>query len=422
MINSHTESLESHVIGFIPAAPTHALVKICQFFWPAYSRLSEFKLSVRLDSSIKSVFEKIGHERVILCPNHSAHDDPIVAFAISSQLNDEFYFLTAREIFMWHPSLRSLWLQHLGCYSVLRSSVDVEAYRATCDLLLDKPHRVAIFPEGEVTHQNRFVLSLESGVERMALSVANILSTVGKREPVYLLPVGITYRYRMDISSQLLSILSKQEAKLAVAPRGTIQERVAAAFDRMLCVLEREHKCVSSAGSLGARISAFVDRTIEEIAATCGAEVPAFLNQRERLHLLKKVFINHRYARKDAIVTDNERLLYKQLRRAINLIGITDHSFEQLDTQERIAELICIIECEVSGRVTLRAPKEALVACSKPIDAETFVEAAKADRSAALKAMGKLLYDGINDALLHMSAAYPEQAWTQRCAATANDQ
>lgn len=399
-------------VDFIPPAPTHALIHILQTFWTAYAKLSEFNLTIRLDASIRTILKTLEHERVILCPNHSAHDDPLVAFAIASQVHQQFYYLTAREIFKWHPSLRSLWLQHLGCYSVLRASPDIEAYKETCSLLLKGPNKVVIFPEGEVTHQNKFVMSLENGAERMALTTAQALASAGSNEPVYILPVGIIYRHAEDLADKLLAILGKQETKLGLVTddAGNVEQRICRAYEKMLSILETEHRCrLPGPSTIGERISNFIERTVQELAAECAVPVPEAHTQRERLHILKKVFINHRFANRKQVISDHQRLLYCNLKRAVNLIGITDKSFRALHTQERVAELISILEYEVSGRVSLHCPKTAIVASAKPIDVRSFTDSLTHDRATTLQTLNSQVYAGINDALIYLNATHPER-------------
>lgn len=408
----HSDTLEQRQhVGFIPPAPTHCLIKVLQTFWPLYAELSPFKLSVHLDSIILNVLKSLRNERLIICPNHSAHDDPLVAFAISAQVRQEFYYLTAREIFMWHPSLRSLWLQHLGCYSVLRASPDVQAYKETCALLLDAPNKVVVFPEGEVTHQNRLVMPPESGAERMALATAQALSSAGNYEPVFLLPVGIAYRYPHDITSKLFEIIAKQERNLDLLPmnRHDVGKRIHRAFDKMLDVLEQNHCCSLPGQSLGERVSNFLDRIIRELAAACATDIPVG-TQREQLHTLKKLFINRRYTTRRQVVSDYDRLLYKQLKRAINLIDINDESFNHVDSQEALAELVCILEYEVSGRVTLHPEKTAYVTSSAPINAQSYVKQYEQDRQQTVSLVEDALRKGINDALDRLQAAWPEHA------------
>ena len=116
-------------------------------------------------------------------------------------------------------------------------------------------------------------------------------------------------------------------------------------------------------GGLGLTVSIALWGTV--VGALCAGIPGDLYGRRDSLRGLAILYLVSDAA---AFVTDHERQLYRQLKRAVNLIGISDRSFENLDTQERIAELVCILECEVSGRVTLRADREAFVSSSKPID------------------------------------------------------
>ena len=75
--------------------------------------------------------------RAMICPNHSNRHDPQVMFALSRYAGEDFNFVAAREVFDWDQGMNGWWLQHLGCYSVVRGASDRESFKTSKRILVE---------------------------------------------------------------------------------------------------------------------------------------------------------------------------------------------------------------------------------------------------------------------------------------------
>ncbi|MCY3760479.1 MAG: 1-acyl-sn-glycerol-3-phosphate acyltransferase, partial [Gemmatimonadetes bacterium] len=109
-----------------------------------------------------------GHSAV-LAPNHPAHEDPAVLFLLSKRLSQPFYYMAAREVFDKgrFGAVRCKLLQRVGVYSVVRGTVDRDAFRTTRKLLSEGDWPIVIFGEGEISRQNDTVMRFERGIVQM---------------------------------------------------------------------------------------------------------------------------------------------------------------------------------------------------------------------------------------------------------------
>ena len=102
---------------------------------------------VEVDGDGLDLLRRFKGKRVILTPNHAEATEPYVVFHLSKMVQEEFNYLTAREVFdAYFPAGRLL--QALGCYSVARGMPDRNALRTTTRILVEGRHWLVIFPEG----------------------------------------------------------------------------------------------------------------------------------------------------------------------------------------------------------------------------------------------------------------------------------
>ena len=100
-------------------------------------------------------------------------------FLLSREIDATFNYMTASEIFLEgrFRAWKSFLIQRLGGYSVIRGSVDRDAFRTTRQLLQAGERPIVIFAEGGLTRQNDTVTPFESGVVN---SVFGLLTTCVK--------------------------------------------------------------------------------------------------------------------------------------------------------------------------------------------------------------------------------------------------
>lgn len=155
-------------------------------------------------------------KRAIICANHSKGHDPGIIFSLRRYLHEDFRYLAAREIFdRWHGLLGWL-IQRVGAYSVERAICDRKAIFTTVKLLLEGKHKLVVFPEGIVSNRGDRLLPVERGLTRVFLKACATLHAAAPGAPLYMVPLGLRYRYTQDISGNLSNALLRIELTLKI--------------------------------------------------------------------------------------------------------------------------------------------------------------------------------------------------------------
>jgi 1-acyl-sn-glycerol-3-phosphate acyltransferase len=379
------------MLDFIEPAPSSKLIDLAQYAWPAFVKLARHDLRIKIDEPSLEILQNLRDKAAVICPNHSDHDDPVVMFGISKALHEHFLFLTAREIFKHYPSPSSLWLQHIGCYSVVRAAPDVESFKATRDLLSSGKTKIVVCPEGEISHQNNRLMKIEPGPEHMTLAAARELAKRGDKHPVYIVPMAILYRYRTSIHDQLAQVVSKLEEKLSLPHQEKLglTMRLRHAFEAMLSAQEAEYALSGKGISIDERLDNLCARVDSEVSSACGISLDPHLNRTDQLHRLKNWYCEQRFGpRKHAYKfksNETHKIHYRTLRRFLNFVGFGEKTFDHVLTQDEAAKVANVLEHEVCGSITLlQAKRVAYVHVDQPIDARKFLSENYKDSAGAL--------------------------------------
>lgn len=351
---------------FIPPMTSQPLVGLVKLAFPAYAELAH-DLQIVVDDQTKRIFDQIQNSAAIVCPNHPTPQDPIAVFGLSSSVHQTFHYMTAREVFMEHPSARSLWLESLGCYSVARGLGDRECLRATKRLLLKGHQKVVIFPEGEITHQNEQLMRFEQGPARIALDVCKARARAGIHQPLYLVPVALVYRFNADYTKQLLLALEKLEASFeAIASQLPVYLRIFNCFLSLLDAEEDLHR-LKRVGTFSDRVQTLLvhatgELELEMLKCQYQGEVI------DRLHRLKSILVRERFD-EHREPDDQHKSWYRSIRRLTRLIAVNADSMHSDMTQEQQAELLSILSWEVFNRNILpKFDQTVFIAAAEPID------------------------------------------------------
>lgn len=396
--------------AFIAPRRNDKIFKAVRLIAPLYMR-SSCGLKVHLDQSVGEAFAKTHGAAAIVCPNHSAADDALVAFAISREINEKFYFMTTREIFRWHPTLRSLWLQSLGCYSILRAGPDIESFKTSCQLLSGGDHKLVIFPEGEISHQNGALLPLEMGPVLLALKVASQKARKGKGEPIFVVPVGITYRFDGDSSEELKYLLGQIEEQLGIeTTRAEVGLRIRACFNTLLTVQETTHRLKQNQRlSIEARIDRFGQHLARELSISLSVDFPETTDLIDKLHLLKNKLTQRRYCNKIEPSEDTQAT-YKLIVATLGMLAITEDSFRETMSQEAVAELLEVLNMHVMKQRFVAAPRTAFVAAARPFDVQPHLKTFESEKLRAVRIVTAALADAMRTEITGLLQKYPTKA------------
>jgi 1-acyl-sn-glycerol-3-phosphate acyltransferase len=332
-------------------------------------------------------FKTLAGERTIICPNHSSWDDTDMIFAFSSLVNENFNYLAAWEVLHSHFGYRT-WLQHVGCYSIIRGYPDRASFKATRNLLIKGKHKIVIFPEGEISHDSNNLLPIKAGMSQMAFSALRKLEADGLRAPIYILPLALRYKIKGDARPALEEAMAHLEKALGMVVDHTVPLylRIKKASRALLSKLEREYtKLPDPDLSFDNRIDCLRSQILERVADQLNVVLPKGLLHLDSAHILQsdlyalsygqganRQLLHKRQLNKQQLNKEQLRQLAKDLHRVVDFISIYDGFVAPSSSPERLAEVIDLLEAEILQHRSHKGVKTVSFDVGEPINLLDF--------------------------------------------------
>ena len=370
------------MLDFKPPEPSKTTSQILRALIPLANRWYLKGLTLDIDAESLARLEAIHGHSAVLAPNHPAHEDPVVMFLLSKRLSQPFYYMAAREVFDKgrFGAVRCYLLQRVGVYSVVRGTVDRDAFRTTRKLLFKGDWPIVIFGEGEISRQNDTVMRFERGIVQMCFWALDDMEKAEVGKPLYVVPVGIKYHYPRDMWNSIDAALTRLERHILPPGERTPVER----YDRLRRIgvavfrtLASEYQYeIDETVALDVHIERLKDAILSRAEGIMGIRTEADILTRTRA--LKNMVDAQVYREVEQMTeyeqkVHEERLrkfqqFYPDLERLINFISITDGYVAEEPSQERFLDVILRLEREVFGRSEMRGPRIASVRVGKPIN------------------------------------------------------
>lgn len=174
-------------------------------------------LEINISPACMSAVKALRGKHAVLMINHSDRYDPLCACALARACNENFYFIASREQFDRYFGFAGWVLQHLGAYSVIRGhKVEQASAKKTVSVLVEGKHKLAEFPEGDVTGRDDKIFPLkEDGVHNLFSAQKTLNDTTG--ESITVLPIAMYYSLQSDSTSAMIDCLQKIEARLDIS-------------------------------------------------------------------------------------------------------------------------------------------------------------------------------------------------------------
>ena len=337
-------------------------------------------LTLDVDAESISRLEAIRGHSAVLAPNHPAHEDPAVMFLLSKRLSQPFYYMAAREVFDKgrFGAVRCKLLQRAGVYSVVRGTVDRDAFRTTRKLLSEGSWPIVIFGEGEISRQNDTVMRFERGIVQICFWAVDDMVKAKVDKPLHVVPVGIKYRYPRDMWDSIDAALARLERHILPPAERTPVDR----YDRLRRIgvaivrtLASEYQYeMDETVSLEVHIERLKDAILSRAEGIMGIQTEADTLARTRA---LKNMVDANVYRDLEQMTEYERKVhgeqlqkfqqfYPDLERLINFISITDGYVAEEPSQERFLDVILRLEREAFGSSEMRGPRVASVRVGEP--------------------------------------------------------
>jgi len=356
-------------------APRHSpfLKWLAKLLWPVYMRSARKVMELVVVGDGLERLKALAGQRVVICPNHASEDDAEVIFGLSRLAKEDFYYLTAHEIFHGHRGWNFFLLPEMGCYSVTRGAPDIHAYRTTMQILLENELKLVVFPEGEVSHFNEVVMPLEPGVARISFSALRKLKQEGIDEDITLLPLAIMYDYVDNIQGALEKGLTRIEKHLKTSMSGTFEERLTSVTLHLIASMEEEHHIIPDRNlDFASRAFRLREKIIDDVAAQAGLRRPDGAEQLEFAHKVKSALCDRFFHRKKLRGKElvAQKILYKQIVTAIDLTVLEKSCIFTAPTkpgQDEVAEVVHWLERVLFGKNTVYGARRIMMQMGEPI-------------------------------------------------------
>jgi hypothetical protein len=395
--------MRANTLDFKPPKPNSLVQKAFQMLIPTICKSVLGGLSVDIDPTSLERLRALKGQRCLLLPNHPSEWDPCVMFDIGRRLNENFFFVAAREVFDYSYGLRGWFFQRLGVYSLVRGSNDRGSFKTSMDILAGNKGRLVIFVEGEISNQNESLLPLESGVIQLAFMALNDVykdtgKDLSKLPSLHVCPVSIRYAYEdKGLDEAIAQALFELEE--AIGLTATQSSR----FERLRLVAMSVLN--GAAGQFGyeadtdlplaqkvAGLSDFMLTKLEQIINLPPDESLSYLDRIRRIrNLVDKVMSQSLGEEPPAYqkrLFDHQKAVlknfYLDLERVVNFVAIYDGYLHPEMSPDRTVEMIRRLEKEVFGAYRLAHPRKGIVRVAEPVDLKTHFEAFLKDKRAII--------------------------------------
>lgn len=394
----------------------NALVINCaKLLLPEILRVKMVDAEIRVTGDGLKRLNELSGKRVMLCPNHSHRHDPEVMFGLSCMAGEEFNFIAAREVFDWNNGINGWLLQHMGCYSIVRGAVDRESFKTTIKLLAHGKKKLVLFPEGEISKQNDVLLPLESGAAQLSFMALDELHKSKPEEPIFILPVAIKYTYKEDLTHPLNELLNRIEKKLGITLDTTqsLYQRVRNSAEVMLQTLEDEYNCKTAAPTdLNTRINAVKSQALRTMSEFLDIELSATGKHLDWVRILRNTMDDYIFADHENLPPYQKKIhdekaekirgFYRDLDRVVNFIAIYDGYLTPPATQERMLNVLELMEIEIFGEAKIKGPRLILISIGTPINLLSLYEQYKKKKRAVIEQVSLDISTQLHDMIIEM--------------------
>lgn len=332
-------------------------------------------------------------ERTLISPSHSGGFEPYVIMHLSTLLDEDYYYLAAREAFERSPAVGWI-MQRVGAYSIIRGTADRLSFQTTRKLLAEGKRPLVIFPEGQTVWQNDTVIPFQEGVTQLAFKACE--ETSGTH--LHLVPIAVKYLFIKDMHPEIDASLARLEGRLFDGTGETPPHR----YDRLRRIGEallsaNEKKCGVKPGGdsdLNLRIQGlkeFIVARSEKALNLSPKPGEALLDRVRNCFNAVDRIVNEEMEGSDyerelwTKRKEEARQLYDGLWRVLDFVAIYDGYVREAMTVERFMDVLCLLETEVFGKRRLWGPRRAVVRIGEPIDLANHFENYKADKKETVR-------------------------------------
>ncbi|MBW4618218.1 MAG: 1-acyl-sn-glycerol-3-phosphate acyltransferase [Cyanosarcina radialis HA8281-LM2] len=221
-------------LEFLPPALNLFWLRVTQIILPLWrrSQTSIVRIEAENVETLVDLYEQFqaGKVRFLMAFRHPSADDPICMLHLLSQIVPQVarkrkvalknpihaHFIYDRGLPLWVGSIVGWLLPRLGGTPIQRGKLDRVGLRSARDLFVNGSLPMAAAPEGATNGHNEIVSPLEPGIAQMGFWCVEDLLKAGRNEQVFIVPIGIQYRYLSRPWKNLEKLLRELESDLGL--------------------------------------------------------------------------------------------------------------------------------------------------------------------------------------------------------------
>jgi 1-acyl-sn-glycerol-3-phosphate acyltransferase len=402
---------------FKPARNISFLIGLLRKYYMLILKVKYPHLSVEVISGLKEL-RALQTDRVILCPNHPTSMDTDMAFLLATLLQEELYFLTAREVFIGSFVNKYL-LQLFGCYSVLRGTNDFNSFKYSVRLMQAGLHKLVIFPEGEICRRNDILLPLKPGPAHIACTTLDRLRKSGIEEAVHIVPLVFRYSYPDVTTAELKATMTSIEKALSIGSSQSLplSSRMVLAGEIVLQELLSKYNCPADATeTFYQKVKHARAAVLKSIACYINFQLDAKLEEIEQIHRLfvhlyearwyehqlSEHFDHAKHTERYGLLTEMIRDLFR-----ISCFISVGKDSPLRDRNDDINDLM-LLRHEVLGDRTYSFPVRLEIALGRPINVQKNYSGKKEEKLKSILSITELMQDELENVLAGLIKMEPE--------------
>lgn len=402
---------------FIAPVDNRAMTAFTRLLLPAV--LNSERLAVKPTPNFINLIRRLNGRNAVIMFNHSDRCDPIVAFALTKDCHQDFWYLAARELFDQEFGLRGLILQNCGAYSVVRGDPpDAASASATVSQIVEGKRKLVEFPEGDVSGRDDQILPLkEDGLHNLFAAQAQL-----GNEPLFVVPAAIYYQIA-EYSWELTDCIERLERDLGlVLDNPGVEARITRLIATVLEHLERRYGLdVRNTEPFHRRIGRICHHLISAVAAFAG--LPALQQSHPNLSgmlytvrgQLRNKYKDHdrncacKYCRQLGTTARKiPALCVKELDRAQQLLILQSTLEVRPITPEIIWRILDRLEYEITGKFTPKAQRIAWVHATEWVELSEYLPDYENTPEQTVITVAYLVRLAMESALKQVKSGYPK--------------
>ena len=216
-------------LEFIPPDFNPLVLRVCQQLLPWWLKLRTPISQIEAENveTLAHLFSQFQDSKVrfLVAFRHPNTDDPFCLAQLFWKLLPEVarkegitlkypihsHFIYDRGIPLWAGDTVGWLYSRLGGTPIIRGKIDRTGLRSARELFANSNFPIAAAPEGATNGHNEIVSPLEPGIAQMGFWCVEDMYKAGRTEQVFIVPIGIQYRYAEAPWEPLQKLLTQLE-------------------------------------------------------------------------------------------------------------------------------------------------------------------------------------------------------------------